>query len=265
MDNLIDIGLNLMHSSFRKDRQEIIEEAKKVGVNKFIITGTNVKSSRIACEYASNYNYKNTLFSTSGVHPHDAKTCNEKTIDTLAKIAENECVVAIGECGLDYNRDFSPRDVQRKWFEKQVELAEILDKPLFLHEREAHEDLYNILKKHDNVAEKCVVHCFTGTSHEAQNYIDLGCYIGVTGWICDMKRGKNLQEAVKVIPEDKLMIETDAPFLIPKNFDKKPKKNRNEPKYLPHILKTIAHYKDIEDVEKLALKVSDNTNKFFNI
>ena len=186
MNDLIDIGLNLMHSSFKKDRVEIIEEAKKVGVNQFIITGTNIHSSHMAREYASKY--PNTLFSTSGVHPHDAKTCNGHTIFELEKIAKDDCVVAIGECGLDYNRNFSPQNVQRKWFEAQVELAETLDMPLFLHEREAHDDLYNILSKHDQVIEKSVVHCFTGTKEEAQNYIDLGCYIGVTGWICDMKR-----------------------------------------------------------------------------
>ncbi len=218
MDNLIDIGLNLMHSSFKKDRVEIIEEAKNVGVKQFIITGTNIHSSHMARDYASKY--PDTLFSTSGVHPHDAKTCNGHTINELEKIADADCVVAIGECGLDYNRNFSPQDLQRKWFEAQVELAETLDMPLFLHEREAHEDLYKILKKHDEIASKSVVHCFTGTKHEAQNYIDLGCYIGVTGWICDMKRGRDLQEAVSVIPPEKLMIETDAPFLIPKNFDK---------------------------------------------
>ena len=262
VEDLVDIGLNLMHSSFKKDRVEIIEEAKKVGVNQFIITGTTVESSQSAAQYASKY--PQTLFSTSGVHPHDAKTCDDDTLSELEKIAENECVVAIGECGLDYNRNFSPQDVQREWFEKQVELAEKLNMPLFLHEREAHKDLYNILKKHDRIIEKSVVHCFTGTKEEAQNYIDLGCYIGVTGWICDMKRGGDLQEAVSVIPPEKLMIETDAPFLIPKNFEKKPKKNRNEPKYLPHILNTIASYMGI-DADSLANQVSRNTKEFFKI
>ena len=165
MDNLIDIGLNLMHSSFKKDRTEIIDEAKKVGVNKFIITGTNIHSSHMASQYASKY--PDTLYSTSGVHPHDAKTCNGHTIFELEKIAQNDCVVAIGECGLDYNRNFSPQDLQRKWFEAQVQLAEKLDMPLFLHEREAHEDLYNILKNYDSIVEKSVVHSFTGTKQEA--------------------------------------------------------------------------------------------------
>lgn len=175
-------------------------------------------SSHIAAEYASNY--PGTLFSTSGVHPHDAKTCNGHTINELEKIAKNDSVVAIGECGLDYNRNFSPQDLQRKWAEAQIELAERMDMPLFLHEREAHEDLCEILKRHDSVIEKSVVHCFTGTKQKTQNYVDLGCFIGVTGWICDMKRGRDLQEAVSVIPPEKLMIETDAPFLIPKTSTK---------------------------------------------
>ena len=262
MDNLIDIGLNLMHSSFKRDRVEIIEEAKKVGVKQFIITGTNVNSSQLAAQYASKY--PETLYSTSGVHPHDAKTCNGHSMFELKKIAKSDCVVAIGECGLDYNRNFSPQDLQRKWFEAQVQLADRLNMPLFLHEREAHEDLYNILKKYDEMPQKSVVHCFTGTKQEAQNYIDLGCYIGVTGWICDMKRGRNLQEAVSIIPPEKLMIETDAPFLIPKNFDFKPKKNRNEPKYLPHILNTIALCMGI-DAEELSNQVNKNTKEFFKI
>ena len=262
MDELIDIGLNLMHNSFRKDRVEIIENAKKVGVSQFIITGTTVNSSQKAADYASKY--PDTLFSTSGVHPHDAKTCNGHTIFELEKISKNDCVVAIGECGLDYNRNFSPQPLQRKWFEAQVELAQRLDMPLFLHEREAHQDLVDILKKHEDVLEKSVVHCFTGTKTEAKKYIDLGCFIGVTGWICDMKRGRNLQEAVSAIPPEKLMIETDAPFLIPKNFDEKPKKNRNEPKYLPHILETIAICMGL-DSKELARQVNKNTKEFFKI
>ena len=251
MENLIDIGLNLMHSSFKKDRLEIIEEAKKVGVTQFIITGTNVHSSHMAAEYVSKF--PGTLFSTSGVHPHDAKTCNGHTINELEKIAKSKSVVAIGECGLDYNRNFSPQDLQRKWFEAQVELAEKLDI--------SSEGYYLIFL---DVVEKAVVHCFTGTKQEAQNYIDLSCSIGVTGWICDMKRGRDLQEAVSVIPPEKLMIETDAPFLIPKNFDKKPKKNRNEPKYLPHILETIALCMGL-DAEELAVQVTKNTKEFFKI
>ena len=220
MTGLIDIGLNLMHKSFDKNREEIIRNANAVGVSQFVITGTNIASSQTALDYAKQEQFKDILFSTAGVHPHDAKTCNNETIDTLREFAKEDCVVAIGECGLDYNRNYSPQDVQRKWFEEQVKLAD--------------------------------------------EYLDLGCYIGVTGWICDERRGQSLQEAVTVIPPEKMMIETDAPFLIPRNFPKKPKSNKNKPEYLPHILNTIAEYKDM-DSEELGLRVSETTRKFFNI
>ena len=264
MDGLIDIGLNLMHKSFDKNRAEIISESAKVGVNQFIITGTNVKSSETAKEYAKQDKFKDILFSTAGVHPHDAKSCDENTIAKLEEFAGEECVVAIGECGLDYNRNYSPQDVQRKWFEEQVKLAQKLDMPLFLHERDAHEDMMKILESYPEMAKKAVVHCFTGTKEEAENYLSLGCYIGVTGWICDERRGQSLQEAVTIIPPEKMMIETDAPFLIPRNLPKKPKSNKNKPEYLPHILKTIAEYKDM-DPEELGKSVTKTTKELFKI
>ena len=264
MTGLIDIGLNLMHKSFDKNREEIIRNANEVGVSQFVITGTNIKSSKTALDYAKQDQFKGVLFSTAGVHPHDAKTCNENTVETLREFAKEDCVVAIGECGLDYNRNYSPQDVQRKWFEEQVKLADELDMPLFLHEREAHEDLVKILSKYPDMCEKACVHCFTGTKEEAEKYLELGCYIGVTGWICDERRGQSLQEAVTVIPPEKMMIETDAPFLIPRNFPKKPKSNKNKPEYLPHILNTIAEYKGM-DSEELGEKVSETTREFFKI
>lgn len=264
MEGLIDIGLNLMHKSFDKNRAEIIEESAKVGVNQFIITGTNVQSSQTAKEYAKQNQFKNILFSTAGVHPHDAKTCNTETIVKLEEFAEEDCVVAIGECGLDYNRNYSPQDVQREWFRNQIELAEKLDMPLFLHERDAHEDMMKILQEYPKMAKKAVVHCFTGTKEEAENYLSIGCHIGVTGWICDERRGESLQEAVTVIPPEKMMIETDAPFLIPRNLPKKPKSNKNKPKYLPHILKTITEYKDMNPKD-LGIAVTKTTKKFFKI
>ncbi|WP_409199734.1 TatD family hydrolase [Methanobrevibacter sp. DSM 116169] len=262
MDNLIDIGINLMHPSFKKDREQIIKNGKKVGVNKYIITGTTIKSSQEAKDYSGKF--QNTLYSTAGVHPHNAKDCNEETLKQIEELSTFDQVIAIGECGLDYNRNFSKPRIQRKWFEKQVQLAQKLNMPLFLHERDAHEDLYNILEEYPDMAQKSVIHCFTGTKEEVKNYLDLGCYIGVTGWVCDMKRGRSLQEAVRIIPPEKMMIETDAPFLIPKNFDEKIKNNRNEPKYLPHILKTISKYKNI-DADKLAIEITKTTKSFFNI
>ncbi|WP_143741340.1 TatD family hydrolase [Methanosphaera sp. WGK6] len=262
MMELIDIGLNLMHKSYSKDRHNVMKEAENVGVTKAIITGSSIASSISAAEYASKY--PGVLYSTCGVHPHDAKTCDEYTIDTLRKLAVNDCVVAIGECGLDYNRNYSPQNIQRKWFEEQVKLAEELDMPVFLHDREAYDDFAKILRKHENVAKRSVVHCFTGTKYEAEDYLDLGCYIGVTGWICDERRNQELLKAIKVIPPEKLMIETDGPFLLPRDFKTKPKKNRNEPKYLPHILNRIAKEMNINP-DELAEHVTRNTKKFFNI
>ncbi|MBE6487463.1 MAG: hydrolase TatD [Methanosphaera stadtmanae] len=259
---LIDIGINLMHKSYDKDRTDVVDEAKKVGVTQNIITGSSISSSRTAVEYASKY--PGTLFATCGVHPHDAKSCNENTIGILRDLASNDCVVAIGECGLDYNRNYSPQNIQRKWFEEQVKLAEELNMPLFLHDRESYDDFSKILRRHKEVSKRSVVHCFTGTKYEAEDYLDLGCYIGVTGWICDDRRNDELLKAIKVIPPEKLMIETDGPFLLPRDFESKPKKNRNEPKYLPHILGRIAKEMNI-DKQELAEQVTMNTRKFFNI
>jgi TatD DNase family protein len=259
---LIDIGLNLMHKSYSKDRIDIMNEAQKVGVSKAIITGSSINSSKNAVDYAKKH--ENVLYATCGVHPHDAKTCDENTIDTLRNLAKEDCVVAIGECGLDYNRNFSPQPVQRKWFEEQIKLAEELKMPLFLHDRESYDDFTKIMKRHGTIAKQSVVHCFTGTKYEAEDYLDLGCYIGITGWVCDERRNDDLLKAIKVIPPEKLMIETDGPFLLPRDLSPKPKKNRNEPKYLPHILKRISKEMNM-NCEELAGIVTGNTKQFFKI
>lgn len=251
-----------MHRSFNEDREQVMQSAIEAGVSPLIITGTSEKASVYAAKYASKYPCK--LYSTAGVHPHDAKSCTPGTIINLENLAKNDCVVAIGECGLDYNRDFSPRDVQRKYFEAQVELACKTGLPLFLHERDAFEDFCKILEKYKDNVSNMVVHCFTGQKEELQAYLELGCYIGITGWICDERRGKHLIDLVKLIPLDKLMIETDAPFLTPRNLDDKPKNGRNEPKYLIHILDELAYHLD-EDMEDLAEQTYKNTKRFFNI
>jgi len=259
---LIDIGLNLTHKSYDNERKQVMEEAGEVGVTKAIITGADIHSSIKAAEYATKYPGK--LYATCGVHPHDAKTCDDNTIPTLRQLAKKSNVVAIGECGLDYNRNYSPQNIQKKWFKAQLQLAKELNMPVFLHDRESYDDFAKILRKYPTVAKKSVVHCFTGNKYEVQDYIDLGCYIGVTGWICDERRGDNLREAVKYIPPERLMIETDGPFLIPRDLKPKPKKNRNEPKYLPHILDRIAKEMGLNSQE-LGEQVTKNTINFFNL
>ncbi|WP_138750906.1 TatD family hydrolase [Paenibacillus sinopodophylli] len=229
---IIDIGVNLMHRSFQHDRDQIVQRAVANNVFPLVVTGTSLRNSMEAARYSGK------LYSTAGVHPHDAKSCNDDTIAQLRELAAMPQVVAIGECGLDYNRDFSPRDVQRKWFTEQVQLALDLNMPLFLHEREAFVDFTAILKKHE--VKKAVVHCFTGTQSELKVYLEMGFHIGITGWICDERRGKHLRELVRMIPLDRLMIETDAPFLTPRDLKEKPAEGRNEPAFLPHILQAVA-------------------------
>lgn len=259
---IIDIGVNLMHRSFSEDRERVVQSAIEEGVSPLIMTSTSEKSSMQAAKYASKYPGK--LYSTVGVHPHDAKSCTSQTIKNLENLAKEDCVVAIGECGLDYNRNFSPRDIQCKYFEAQIELACKIGLPLFLHERDAFEDFYKILDKYKSDVSNMVVHCFTGKKEELMAYLELGCHIGITGWICDERRGRHLIDLVKLIPQDKLMIETDAPFLTPRNLDEKPKDGRNEPKFLVHILDELAYHLD-EDMEDLADKTYQNTERFFKI
>ncbi|MDR0389301.1 MAG: TatD family hydrolase, partial [Spirochaetaceae bacterium] len=161
---LIDIGINLMNKSFNNDREQLVLDAEKAGVSPLVITGSSEESSRAAADYAARFPGK--LYATAGVHPHEARRCGGKTLDTLAALAKRKEVVAIGECGLDYNRDFSPRPVQREWFIKQLELAAELSMPLFLHERDAFDDLYAILKERKDALPRVVIHCFTGTEIE---------------------------------------------------------------------------------------------------
>jgi TatD DNase family protein len=262
-ESIIDIGVNLMHPSFDRDREAVMAAAQAEGVSPLIITGTSVKDSLKAQGYAALHPGK--LYATAGVHPHDAKTCDAATLPALREIAAHDEVVAIGECGLDYNRDFSPRPVQREWFEKQAALAVELGMPLFLHERDASEDFTAILRAL-NVT-NMVVHCFTGTEAELERYLELGAYIGVTGWICDERRGQGLRSLIRRIPSDRLLIETDAPFLLPRDLGKtaqgeKTRSGRNEPRFLRHIARVIAQCQG-KDEEQLARETRENTRRFF--
>lgn len=234
---IIDIGINLTHRSFRADREAVIARAVAAGVSTLIVTGTSVANSREGQRLASENPGR--LFCTAGIHPHDSRNCTDDTRNELRYLAKLKEVVAIGECGLDFNRDFSPRPVQEEWFAAQVSLAEELHMPLFLHERDAHQRFREILASHRRNT-PAVLHCFTGTRDELKGCLDLGLHISITGWICDERRGTHLRELVREIPADRLMIETDAPFLLPRSMPKKPKDGRNEPAFLPHVLNTVA-------------------------
>ena len=255
----IDIGVNLFSNQFKEREDKIVENAKKNNIG-IIITGSSLRSSELADQYTK----KNTeTYATAGVHPHAAKTCNHNTIDKLENmILNNKNIVAVGECGLDYDRMFSTKEEQLYWFEKQIELAEKLNMPLFLHERCAENDFIEILKKHRDICKKSVVHCFTGKKETALRYLNLGCMIGITGWICDDKRNKDLLEAIKIIPIERLMIETDAPYLIPKGI--KGIGGTNVPENIIYVSKKISDIKNIDE-NILKRQLLNNTKRFFNI
>lgn len=236
--SIVDIGVNLMHRSFSADREMVVRRAQDAGVSVMIMTGTSLRNSQDSAKYTERL--PGVLYSTAGVHPHDARHCNTGTLNALQNLAKQHTVVAVGECGLDFDRDFSPRPDQERWFDAQIALACQVKKPLFLHERSAHRRFVDILQSHMGQFNKAVVHCFTGTADELRRYLDMGLYIGITGWICDERRGQQLRGLVKHIPLDRLMIETDAPFLTPRTMNTRPPNGRNEPAFLPYVAKAIA-------------------------
>ena len=259
---MIDIGVNFINKSFRNDCDEVIHRAVESGVEKMIVTGTSVSVSEKSLELAKRF--PGILYSTAGIHPHDAKTFNSESLSSLSKLLENEEVLAVGECGLDFNRDFSPRDKQEECFRALIELAVELEKPLFLHQRDAHEKFMSILADYDLSRVKVVVHCFTGSQKEAMDCLAAGFFIGMTGWICDERRGFHLKEFVADIPLDRLMIETDCPYLLPRNLRPKPKKGRNEPAFLGHIANEIAECYKLP-VENFKKEVEKTTKSFFGL
>ncbi|MBK6598244.1 MAG: TatD family hydrolase [Proteobacteria bacterium] len=235
---MIDIGINLAHDSYDADRAAVIERARLAGVKQMLVTGSSHASTLRAIELTQDY--PNVLFATAGVHPHHATELTAQNMPALEQAARQPTVVAVGECGLDYFRDYSPRDAQRHAFSLQLELAARLGKPVFLHQREAHEDFVAILREHRGSLVGGVAHCFTGDRQQLEQYLGLGLAIGITGWICDERRGHHLKELVPHIPSDGLMIETDGPYLLPRDLRPAPRSRRNESCYLPHIAAAVA-------------------------
>jgi TatD DNase family protein len=180
------------------------------------------------------------LYATAGVHPHDASHWGPTTSDTLQALAATHEVVALGETGLDFFRDFSPRPQQIQAFEAQLALAADLEMPVFLHERGAFKQFIEIIREYRSRLSAAVVHCFTGSAEQLAAYLDLDLHIGITGWICDERRGLHLRDLLPQISLDRLMLETDAPYLLPRTLRPKPKERRNEPAFLPHIVDTVA-------------------------
>ena len=259
-DRLIDIGANLTHDSFDADRTEVMARAHAAGVTRFIVTGSDAAHSRKSLGLARQH--PGVIFATAGVHPHHAKDCTDDTPAELRELLRQPETVVTGECGLDYFRNFSPPEVQRRVFEMQLDLAAECGKPVFLHQRDAHADFMRILTQHRSRIGRAVVHCFTGDAAELKDYLALDCHIGITGWICDERRGAHLRDCVKLIPADRLMLETDAPYLIPRDLKPRPATHRNEPMYLPHICATVAACVG-KSATELTAETSRNAEGFF--
>ncbi|WP_440875062.1 TatD family hydrolase [Thalassotalea sp. PLHSN55] len=259
---MIDIGVNLTNTRFDKDRALVIERAQEANVVAMLVTGTNVSESIKAHQLC--LQYPNYLYSTAGVHPHDADNVSDDYLDELRRLAQFQQVKAIGECGLDFNRNFSKPEQQLKVFAEQIALASELELPLFLHQRDAFEPWMELLQPFINKVPAMVSHCFTGSLSEVKQCLDAGMYIGITGWLCDPKRGQALRDLVSYIPLDRLMIETDAPYLTPKNIRPKPKSSRNEPSYLCHIVNRLSELTGYTEQELIKNSVA-NTRLVFSL
>jgi TatD DNase family protein len=260
--NLIDIGANLTHDSFDHDRDAVLQRARAAGVAKMIVTGASREHSPKALALAQAR--PGELFATAGVHPHHATEYTDECDAEMRALHAHAEVVAVGECGLDYFRDFSPRPAQRKAFERQLQIAAENGKPLFLHQRDAHADFMAMMKNFDGRLGPAVVHCFTGSREELFDYLDQDWHIGITGWLCDERRGLHLRELVPHIPASQLMIETDAPYLLPRTVKPQPSHRRNEPMYLAHIVEELARDRG-EDVATTAAAATATATAFFRL
>jgi len=261
MHEIADIACNFTSDRFDNDLDEVIDRAVANNITKFGLICSRLSDLDKLLEIYNRYS-KN-MFFTLGVHPHHANEINAEYLKKLKETISINNPHAIGETGLDFFRNLSTYEEQIFAFEEQIKIAIATNKPLFLHQRDSHDDFIKILRKYSSDINKAIVHCFTGTQEQLDDYLELDCYIGVTGWICDAKRNVELRKTIKNIPLEKLMIETDCPYLIPKNLQNKPKNNRNEPNNLNHIVKEICILMNIEE-SLLRERSFQNTINFFN-
>ncbi|MCF4979730.1 MULTISPECIES: TatD family hydrolase [Pseudomonas] len=262
---LIDIGVNLSNPSFDDKHQAVLDRAYAAGVGQLVVTGTSVHGSEQALHLCQRWDQgAQRLFSTAGIHPHSASDWSVDSARQLKDLLSQDRVRAVGECGLDFNRDFSPRPQQEKVLEAHLALAVELQLPVFLHERDANQRLLEILRDYRDHLPAAVVHCFTGEQQALFSYLDLDLHIGITGWICDERRGTHLHPLVRDIPRGRLMLESDAPYLLPRTLRPKPKNGRNEPAYLPEVLREVALHRE-ESLEDLAQHSTACARAFFGL
>jgi len=257
---MFDIGVNLTSSQFAKDCDEVVARARSAGVKGMLLTGTSAEESRQAQQLAQRHQ----CWSTAGVHPHDSSSWTPEMAEVIRGLALTPEVVAIGECGLDFNRNFSTPLQQERAFTAQLALAAELSLPVFMHCRDAHSRFIALLDPWLEKLPGAVLHCFTGTREEMQDCLDRGLYLGITGWVCDERRGLELRELLPLIPAQRLLIETDAPYLLPRDLSPKPASRRNEPALLKHILERIAGWRG-EEVQWLEEITDNNVRSLFGV
>lgn len=260
--SLIDIGANLTHDSFDADRAEVMQRAADAGVTRIIVTGSSNQGNIDAAELAEANPGR--VYATAGVHPHHASDYTAASAELIRSLAQKDVVVAIGECGLDYFRNYSPQHAQVEAFRSQLEVAADIGLPVFLHQRDAHDDFVKVLAPLLPGLTQAVAHCFTGEAQSLEKLLEMGLSIGITGWICDERRGAHLKDIVSVIPDDKLMIETDAPYLMPRTLSPRPKSRRNEPAFLPEVLRVVAEARS-QSIEHVASITTENAMRFFGL
>lgn len=262
MPSYVDIAVNLLGSALEPDIATIVQAAADQGVSPLIVIGSDLTESAAAIDVCRQYPTQ--LYCTVGVHPHHASTWHNNSSLEQARLCQAKEVVAIGECGLDYNRDFSPRAMQRQAFAEQLALAAQLQKPVLMHERDAHDDFIAILREYRPHLSGALLHCFTGNHAQMDAYLALDLHLGITGWVCDERRGVELAQLVPFIPQNRLLIETDSPYLLPRSMRPKPKSSKNKPEYLPYIAQYIANLRG-ENPQDFAKHCYNNSLAFFNL
>jgi TatD DNase family protein len=262
---LVDIGVNLTHPTFARDPRAVLNRAYAAGVTQLVLTGTSLAESEAALGLCRELDEsRQRLFCTAGIHPHDASQWTSETASQLKGLLAEPEVRAVGECGLDFNRDLSPRSQQERVLEEHLQLAVETGLPVFLHERDADQRLAAILRPFRDQLSAAVVHCFTGEKRALYAYMDLDLHIGITGWICDERRGTHLHPLVRDIPTSRLMLESDAPYLLPRTLRPKPKGGQNEPAFLPEVLREVARHRGVPE-DELAASTSACARQFFAI
>jgi len=253
---LIDTHAHLSLPQFDKDRTEVIKRARDAGIKHIITVGTDSDDCRKAVALAQEHDF---ISAAVGIHPHDAKTINAETYSLLRELAADDNVVAIGEIGLDFYRNLSSQEIQVQHFREQLWLAREVSLPVIIHDRDAHQKVLQILQEEKAETMGGVIHCFSGDWEMAKACLDLGFYISIPGTIT-FKKSDAYHKLVRDLPLDRMLVETDCPFLAPYPFRGK----RNEPAYVQYVAETVARIKRIAQ-EELAKITTQNAQKLFNL